>query len=143
MNKFDKNTSLFIIRDYFNNLTNYNTELDYIEWLKVGNVGKITFYMNPMKLLKELLSYMNLQYVDDYYDLFIVKKIETVTYTKIRKKIKKSVKNIHLLRIILHKPENSKEYFIIYVNDKDSFDIAEKIAIEIVNYIGLDCKIEY
>jgi hypothetical protein len=86
---------------------------------------------------------MNLQYVDDYYDLFIVKKIENVTYTKIRKKIKKSVKNIHLLRIILHKPENSKEYFIIYVNDKDSFDIAEKIAIEIVNYIGLDCKIEY
>jgi len=143
MNKFDKNTSLFVIRDHFNNLTNYDTTLDYIEWLKIGNVGKITFTMSPMKLLKELLHYMKLEYEDDYYDFNIIEKTTTIEYTKLRKRRIEKIHTKRLLSITLIRPDNEKPYFTIRVRQKESFDLAEKIAIEIVNYIGLDCKIEY
>ena len=139
-----KDTSLFKIQKYFSNLTNYDTELDYVSWLETGNVGKITFEMDKYKLLYELLDYMKIEYYKDYPHIQIVK-YEYIEIRSLFRSIPKTrkIKNILIDIMLINASDDRKEYFNIRVNNKEAFGIAERIAKEIVNYIGIDVKIRF
>ncbi len=100
--------------------------------------------MDKYKLLYELLDYMKIEYYKDYPHIQIVK-YEYIEIRSLFRSIPKTrkIKNILIDIMLINASDDRKEYFNINVNNKEAFGIAERIAKEIVNYIGIDVKIRF
>jgi len=142
----NENTSLFEIYHHFLKLSNTKkpSKLNYLEWLDVGNVGKISISMNKLKLLEEILDHLKYNYtIDNWEDIIYIKEYKTHEKRVFLFFKKTKVIKTTLCKITLRTSKKNTQYFTIKVYKKYAFKVAEEIALEIVNNIGVDCKIRY
>jgi len=143
-----EDTSYFDILKYFNELTNYNNkndkDADSVSWLLGKSKGKIYFEMNINNLIIEILDNMKIHYKKSYYTdgELIVFSVKYSTRLKTRFLLSDRTiteeKRTNLFSILYKK---KRKTVIIKIKKKSAINIVEKLAFEISDNIGINCKI--